>query len=82
MTDNEARYPDGTRDGSCREAARLISFQRDRDLGQDERRELRMHLVECLNCQRFEQQIVLLHQLAQLYAAGALTKGVADGNAD
>lgn len=44
MTDDVARYPDGTRDVSCREAARLISFRFDRELSNDERRELSMHL--------------------------------------
>ncbi|MCE2989304.1 MAG: zf-HC2 domain-containing protein [Burkholderiales bacterium] len=71
MTDDVARYPDGTRDVSCREAARLISFRFDRELNHDERRELSMHLMECLNCQRFEQQLKLLQQLSRQYASGA-----------
>lgn len=75
MTDDVARYPDGTRDVSCREAARLISLRFDRELSNDERRELSMHLMECLNCQRFEQQLKLLQELSRQYAAGAKAPG-------
>ncbi len=63
-------FPSGLRDLSCKEAARLMSFRRDRTLSADEQEELRLHLVECLNCQNFDQQLDVLAELAKRFASG------------
>jgi hypothetical protein len=63
-------FPSGLRDLSCKEAARLMSFRRDRELSADEQEELRLHLVECLNCQNFDRQLDVLAELAKRFASG------------
>jgi hypothetical protein len=73
--DEVARYPDGTIDRSCKEAARLICFRRDRELGADEEKELRYHLQACLNCERFGAQIDIIAKLAALYGNGLDASG-------
>lgn len=55
---------------SCREAARLMSFKRDRSLTGDEGTDLNAHLLICLNCQNFDRQLDVLATLAKRYAAG------------
>ncbi len=62
--------PEGLRDLSCKEAARLISFRRDRPLSDAEKEELRLHLLECLNCQNFDRQLDVLAELAKRFASG------------
>jgi len=44
----------------CKDASRLVSEARDRQLGIRERSSLRMHLWMCGNCRRFMRQIRLL----------------------
>jgi hypothetical protein len=61
---------DGLRDLSCKEAARLMSFKRDRTLSGAEKEELRLHLLECLNCQNFDRQLDVLAELAKKFASG------------
>ena len=55
---------------SCKAAARLMSFRRDRPLGADEDEHLKRHLLACLNCQNFDRQLDLLAVLAKRYALG------------
>ena len=55
---------------SCREAARLMCFKRDRALTGEEGHDLNEHLLVCLNCQNFDQQLDVLAALAKRYAAG------------
>jgi hypothetical protein len=55
---------------SCKQAARLMSFKRDRPLKPDEDGELKKHLMVCLNCQNFDRQLDVLEMLAKRYAAG------------
>lgn len=55
---------------SCKEAARLMSQQRDRELNSGEAEALKQHLFQCLNCLRFERQIDFLGRLARLYGTG------------
>lgn len=55
---------------SCKEAARLMSESRDRDLDEIEMADLEVHWSECRNCVRFNQQLNWLSDLAKNYAAG------------
>lgn len=55
---------------SCKEAARLMSQRHDRVLTEVEAESLKQHLFVCLNCTRFDRQLVFLRRLAQKYAAG------------
>lgn len=45
---------------SCRETAELVSQGLDRPLGWGERLGLRLHLLLCAGCRRFERQIARL----------------------
>lgn len=47
---------------TCREAARRITGQRDRELPWLERAVLRMHLWACKACPRFQRQVRLMEQ--------------------
>jgi hypothetical protein len=55
---------------SCKAAARLMSFRRDRPLGRDEDENLKHHLSVCLNCRNFDHQLDILALLAKRYASG------------
>lgn len=55
---------------SCKAAARLMSFRRDRPLGAEEDENLNRHLLVCLNCQNFDHQLDVLAALAKRYALG------------
>ena len=52
---------------SCREASRLISESRDRDLGIGERLTLRIHLGLCTACSRFTKQLDFLRDAMKRY---------------
>ena len=52
---------------SCREASRLISESRDRDLGIGERVTLRIHLGLCTACSRFTKQLDFLRDAMKRY---------------
>lgn len=58
------------RDLSCKEAARLMSFRRDRSLTVAEAHDLEFHLSECLNCQNFDRQLDILAVLARKFGGG------------
>lgn len=62
--------PDAQAEISCKQAARLMCFKRDRRLTGDEDRDLSLHLLVCLNCQNFDRQLDVLATLAKRYAAG------------
>ena len=52
---------------ACKEAARLMSRQRDSALTPDEQVNLKDHLYACLNCRRFDEQLDFLRRLARRY---------------
>ena len=52
---------------SCKEAARLMSRQRDEALSAEDQDVLRGHLHICLSCRRFEVQLDFLRRLARKY---------------
>ena len=52
---------------SCREASRLISESKDRDLGLGEKLTLRIHLGLCTACTRFTQQLDFLREAMKRY---------------
>jgi hypothetical protein len=62
-------------DLSCKEAARLMSQRYERALTPLEQESLKQHLYECLNCTRFDKQLVFLRRLAERYAAGGAAVG-------
>lgn len=47
---------------TCQEAALLITSRRDRTLGWADRLALRLHLLACHACPRFERQVRLMEQ--------------------
>lgn len=47
---------------NCKEASHLISEREERPLGLRERWGLRLHLLICSYCRRFERQVALLRQ--------------------
>lgn len=55
---------------SCKEAARLMSRQKDAALSPAEEASLKNHLYICLSCRRFDQQLVFLRRLAKRYGEG------------
>lgn len=57
---------------NCREAARLVSLALDRPLSTEEGRELEFHLVRCLACRNFGEQLSFLRT-----AAGRFREGLA-----
>ena len=65
---------------SCREAARLMCFKRDRALSGEEGHDLNEHLLVCLNCQNFDRQLDVLATLAKRYAAGGTPRLFIDSN--
>ncbi|HOE96397.1 MAG TPA: zf-HC2 domain-containing protein [Candidatus Sumerlaeota bacterium] len=55
---------------TCRDVTRLVSESLDRELPPLLRFRLRLHLVLCLFCRRFERQMLALRALAREVAAG------------
>lgn len=47
---------------TCKDATRLISERQERPLGFRERLGLRMHILMCVYCRRFERQIELMRK--------------------
>lgn len=47
---------------SCREVHRLVIEAQDRELGIAERLSMRVHLMICTTCKRFDAQIDLIRQ--------------------
>jgi hypothetical protein len=52
---------------NCKEASKLVSRQLDERLSLVRRMELRLHLLFCDACRRFEQQAALLREAMQRY---------------
>ncbi len=52
---------------SCKEAAKLLSHQRDRALSATEAEVLKAHLYHCLSCRNFGDQLGFLSRLARRY---------------
>ena len=52
---------------SCKDASRLISQMQDDDLSFGQRLRVRLHLLFCDACTRFERQLRFLHRLMQRY---------------
>jgi Putative zinc-finger len=53
---------------TCKEASRLISQRRDRELSVGERLSLRVHLALCAACVRVSAQFDFLHKALARYA--------------
>ena len=53
---------------SCKEAAKLLSRQRDGALSDGEEENLKSHLLICLDCRNVRDQLGFLSRLAQRYA--------------
>lgn len=47
---------------SCKEATELMSQRQDRQLGLMERISLRLHLLMCVGCRHFDEQMDFLRQ--------------------
>lgn len=54
-------------DLSCKEAARLMSHRQDRALSDVETEDLKSHLLVCLGCRNFGNQLTFLRTLARRY---------------
>lgn len=52
---------------SCKEAARLMSHRQDRKLSEVEEANLKNHLLVCLSCRNFGDQLGFLSRLARRY---------------
>ncbi|MEI6737497.1 MAG: hypothetical protein WCL29_03360 [Pseudomonadota bacterium] len=73
---SDSNETDQLRDLSCKQAACLLSIRRDRPLDQIEEAKLSGHLLECMNCQRFDRQMDLLSMLAKRYAATGISSAI------
>ncbi len=58
---------------SCKEASHLVSESQEHPLGWRERWGLRLHLLMCISCSRFERQIRLLRKALHILNQGAET---------
>ena len=56
-------------DLSCKEAARLMSHRQDRKLSEGEAVDLENHLLVCLSCRNFSDQLGLLSRFARHYGS-------------
>lgn len=63
---------------TCKDASRLISERHERPLSFRERWGLRLHLMMCLYCRRFERQVALISRA--LRRLGRQTEGVMEGS--
>ena len=55
---------------NCRDATKLLSQALDRPLTPWQRTQLRLHLLFCLGCRRFEQQVGFLRAACRRIAGG------------
>jgi len=60
---------------TCKDASRLISERLERPLGFRERWSLRFHLMLCVYCRRFEQQMALMRKALRELGRRAETEG-------
>lgn len=56
---------------SCRLASQLLSKAQDTQLTLTERAALRLHLLICRSCRRFNRQLILLRQILRVLVARA-----------
>lgn len=56
---------------SCREATRLLSEARERELGLSERVSLAFHTAMCSGCRHFGRQMPLMSEAMRRFAGGA-----------
>lgn len=62
---------------TCRDASHLISEQQERPLNWRKRLGLRLHLMMCVSCRRFERQIAVIRKgLRKLGRSGEPDEGV------
>ena len=54
---------------SCKEAARLMSHRQDRKLSEGETADLKNHLLVCLSCRNFSDQLGFLSRFARRYGS-------------
>ena len=52
---------------SCKEASRLLSQMQDGNVSLLQRLRIRLHLLRCEACRRFEQQLHFLHHAMRHY---------------
>jgi hypothetical protein len=55
---------------SCKEASQLMSAAMDRRLSLGERLALRLHLLICLGCRRFQSQMDFLREACRRFGGG------------
>ncbi len=61
---------------NCREVTALVLARQDRELGLGERVLVRIHMLICKACPRFERQVALMQQAMPRW------RGYRDGSAD
>lgn len=54
---------------SCKQATELMSQAQDRKLGLPEKLSLRLHLMMCIGCRNFDQQMAFLRRATHKLAA-------------
>lgn len=52
---------------SCQQAGAYISQEQDAELGLRQRIALRLHLLMCKNCRRYQQQLTLIQHISTQY---------------
>ncbi|MBU1664949.1 MAG: zf-HC2 domain-containing protein [Gammaproteobacteria bacterium] len=65
---------------TCKDASHLISENQERPLGIWERWGLRLHLLMCVSCRRFERQMALMRQALRMLGQRAEADAQDDGN--
>jgi hypothetical protein len=55
---------------NCREATRLLSVSRERDLRLTESMALKLHLAVCQMCRNFDSQLRFIHKAASRFRGG------------
>lgn len=63
---------------TCRDASHLISERQERPLGFRERWGIKLHLLICVNCRRFEQQMALMRQALRMLGKRAEAVAASD----
>lgn len=66
---------------SCKDVTRLVSESMDRSLPLGKRIGVRLHLLICKFCARYERQLLLIRETAMRLAATAESPGGPFGNA-
>jgi predicted anti-sigma-YlaC factor YlaD len=53
---------------SCKQVSKILSLKRDRPLTDEEESQLKNHLVICLKCRNFDEQLDVLTEMAKRFA--------------